>query len=576
MSSTQQTPRRPVRRLLLTTLAVGAVLAAVTAIALNPSGPLEVDGNAIDDALGGDDWNTNLPVLKTDHISGMPGVEDAFVQGGSKDERDISSAGITGQYWRYGVASVPDKDDLVHVMAKEYVDAGTKLLYFGATRSNNNGDAAIGFWFLKKAVTQGSAPNFIGKHTDGDILVTGDFGTGGVRDLNVFVWTGVKDATDPVIPGVLNLSYPLQLVKSTAGDPVPVFCDVGVASNNNAFCASANTAPVDIPTNMADYRFKNGSEAVIPADGKFPIGTFLEGGLDLGKLGLPTDTCFSTVLAMTRTSSSTTAQLKDLVLSPFGGCDVEIAKVCEASVVHSSGAYITSTYNIGVTAKGGTINSPTFEEDITLSANGSGFPRCSLTGSAPWLSTDQAVSLGATLAKDQTVNTQIFCDHTGNKMLNSATARASNGIDPLENSVIGVECGVETNPLLEVTKDCDTVELVIDGSTVQPKVCNTINVKNNGNEHLIGLKVYDDPQGTNPVVQVTKDSLTDVAVPTSLAPGADFDVTHCYTPTTTDGEQTDPGTAAFKNLAAAEAVGFLSGKPVEDSDEAVCPLCPVP
>ncbi|MCI4568557.1 hypothetical protein [Lysobacter sp. CFH 32150] len=575
MSSTTKTPTGPVRRFLVLTLAVGAVMAALSAIALSPSTPLEVDGNAIDDPLGGEDWDVNNPIIQKDHISGEAGPETAFIQGGSKDERDISSAGITSQYWRWGDASVPDKDDLVHVLAKEYVTNGTKLLYFGATRAANNGDSAIGFWFLKKAVAFGSAPNFTGKHTDGDILITGDFGTAGVRDLNIFVWTGVADATDPVIPGV-TLSYPLTLVKSSAGDPAQVFCDVGVASSNNSACASANTSPQTIPANLLDYRFKQGGANVFPADGKFPIGTFLEGGIDLGALGLPVDTCFSTVLAMTRTSASTTAQLKDLVLAPFGGCDIEIAKICEASVVHPSGAFITSTYTIGVTAKGGTVSNPGFEEDITLSANGSGFPRCKLAGSATWLATDQLVSLGATLAKDQTATASIQCDHTGNKMLNSATARASNGIDPLEDSVIGVECGLTTTPMLDVTKECDTVELVVDGETVQPKVCNKINVKNNGNELLVSLKVFDDPQGTNPAVQVTEDSITHDPVPTTLEPNDDFTVTHCYVPTTTNGGQTTPGSASFLNLAAAEAVGFLSGTSAQDSDEADCPLCPQP
>lgn len=570
MTSIQKKPRAPLRRLLSAALATGVALATLTAIALDSAGPLEVDGNAINDALGGDDWDVNLPVLKTDHISGTPGVEDAFIQGGSKDERDISSAGITGQYWRYGEASVPDKDDLVHVFAKEYVDAGTKLLYFGATRSDNNGDAAIGFWFLKKAVALDAAPNFTGKHTDGDILITGDFGTAGVRDLNIFVWTGVKDATDPVIPGVTKLNYPLHLVKSSAGNPSTVFCDVAPAGGGNGFCASANTARVPIPSNMSDYRFKNGSTPIFPADGKFPIGTFMEGGIDLGALGLPTDTCFATVLAMTRSSSSTTAQLKDLVLSPFGGCNVEIAKTCQASQIHATGAYITSTYNIAVTAKGGTINNPGFEEDITLETDGVNFPRCKVAGTNTWLKKDELFSLGASLAKDQTINTTVVCDHQTDFMSNNATARASNGVDPLEDSVIGARCGLDTEPALDVIKSCDTVSLVVDGNTVQPRVCNKIKVVNTASEQLGGFTVLDDPDGNSPAVQITS------GVPATLAPGADFTVEHCYTPTTTRGAQTTPGTASFYNVATVSAVGAISKKPADDTATRDCPLCPVP
>lgn len=575
MSSTK-TQTGPVRRFLILTLAVGAVMAALSAIALSPSTPLEVDGNAIDDPLGGEDWDVNNPIIQKDHISGEAGPETAFIQGGSKDERDISSAGITSQYWRWGDASVPDKDDLVHVLAKEYVTNGTKLLYFGATRAANNGDAAIGFWFLKKAVSFGTAPNFTGKHTDGDILITGDFGTGGVKALNIFVWTGVADATDPVIPGV-TLSYPLTLVKSSAGAFAPVFCDVGVAASNNGACASANTSPQTIPANLLDYRFKVGGANVFPADGKFPIGTFLEGGIDLGALGLPVDACFSTVLAMTRTSSSTTAQLKDLVLAPFGGCDVEIAKTCTNSVIDGSGNFLTSTFNVRVTSKGGTISDVGFEEDIDLSANGSGFPRCSLTGSAPWLAKDTLVSLAASLGKDQFIDTTVICDHTGDQLFNSATARATNGIDALEDSVIMTQtCEPQYQTAIVVTKACGTVELVVDGNTVQPKVCNSIKVESNSNELLVDVKVYDDPQGNSPMVQVTEDSLTQAPVPTTLEPGADFTVTHCYIPSTTVGGQTDVEAAAFLNVASAEGTGFLSGDTVSDTGEAQCPLCPAP
>ena len=147
----------PNRRPLVLVVALTAAFTALTAIALAPSTPLEVDGNAIDNAGGGEDWDVNLPVLKRDHVTGESGAEDAYVQGGSKDERDISSAGVTSQYWRYGNAQVPDKDDLVHAFAKEYVVNGDKLLYFGATRASNDGDSSIGFWFLKKAISLGTA-----------------------------------------------------------------------------------------------------------------------------------------------------------------------------------------------------------------------------------------------------------------------------------------------------------------------------------------------------------------------------------------------------------------------------------
>jgi hypothetical protein len=553
----------PNRRPLVLVVALTAAFTALTAIALAPSTPLEVDGNAIDNAGGGEDWDVNLPVLKRDHVTGESGAEDAYVQGGSKDERDISSAGVTSQYWRYGNAQVPDKDDLVHAFAKEYVVNGDKLLYFGATRASNDGDSSIGFWFLKKAISLGTAPNFIGTHSVGDILVTGDFGKGGgATTINVFRWNGSG----------------LDTLVTSAGSNVPVFCDVNVAGSANKACVSANQSAQTIPANMANYVFKMGGNNVFPADGKFPVGTFIEGGIDLGALGLPTDTCFSTVLAMTRSSSSTSAQLKDFVIQPFGGCDIEANKVCKTTVIGTGGSFLTSTFDVSVTAKGGTITNAGFEEDITLSANGSGFPRCRRTDTNALLTTDGFVQLAATLAKDATATLEVACDHTSETLLNNVTARASNGIDPLVDSfVMENTCAPLITTAITVTKACHTVELVVSGGTVQPKVCNKITVKNDSNELLNSIKVYDDPDGTAPMAQVTKDDLDpNFVLPTSLAPAASFTVTHCYIPTTTSGGQTDVEAAAFLNVASAEAVGALSGDTVSDTGEAQCPLCPAP
>lgn len=575
--TTSRPPSRRLAHALVALVALVAALTALTAVALTASTPLEVDGNAIDVLGGGEDWDVNNPVIKRDHVRGEAGPEDAYIQGGSKDERDISSAGSTSQYWRYGDASVPDKDDLVHVFAKEYPvpNSTNKLLYFGATRASNDGDSAIGFWFLKKDIRLGSAPSFIGVHTDGDILITGDFGKGGGSSvINVFVWEN----------GRLR-----SVISSNAGlkpnDVAPaVFC-----SANEGACASANKVPEMIPANMANYVFKTGGANVYPADGKFPVGTFLEGGIDLGALGLPTETCFSTVLAMTRSASSTDAQLKDFVIEPFGGCGVEITKACKTSDVDVTGEFITSTYDVTLKAVGGTITGVQFQEDIDLAfgtnadATPAGFPRCKRTDTGKWLDDDVDTPVVASLSANQIRTVPISCDHTTEQLFNNVSASASDGVSILTDSfTMATTCELATTftPAIQVQKSCDTVKLVVDGNTVQPQVCNRITVTNNSNEALANIVLYDNPDGdgiNSPAVQVTAGSLPpSTAVPTTLAIGRSFEVVHCYIPSTTTGGETNVEAAAFLNLAMVTATGVLSRTDVDDEGSAQCYFCPGP
>ena len=48
---------------------------------------------------------------------------------------------------------MPDKDDLTHAYAAAYNENSDLLLYFGADRISNVGDAFMGFWFFKQKVT---------------------------------------------------------------------------------------------------------------------------------------------------------------------------------------------------------------------------------------------------------------------------------------------------------------------------------------------------------------------------------------------------------------------------------------
>ncbi|MGH9804910.1 MAG: hypothetical protein ACRD4D_07035, partial [Candidatus Acidiferrales bacterium] len=157
------------------------ILAALAAVALGASlllavhdiGLFELDGDATDDALvAGEDWDR---VLGFGSFAGSPAGSDEahtfiadgsgatiFTTGGSKDDLNVSS-------WRHTDGNVPDKDDILNAFAAAYVNPtevgsnleGDLILYFGADRFANNGDAQIGFWFFKQPVGLGAEGRFV-------------------------------------------------------------------------------------------------------------------------------------------------------------------------------------------------------------------------------------------------------------------------------------------------------------------------------------------------------------------------------------------------------------------------------
>jgi hypothetical protein len=82
------------------------------------------------------------------------------------------------------------------------------------------------------------------------------------------------------------------------------------AGANDAFCGIVN--PADGTPAPWAYTDKSGNHTYLQ-------GEFYEGGVNLTTLGLA-DRCFSSVASETRSSTSTTATLKDFVLGGFGAC----------------------------------------------------------------------------------------------------------------------------------------------------------------------------------------------------------------------------------------------------------------
>src|SRR5262245_15196153 len=124
--------------IILLTLVAASVVVAVNAT----SGPFELDGNAVDGPGGGIDWqnvyeaNGTADAVHQQFVVDDPNNDEVFTGGGSKDVNDLTE-------WRHTIGGIPDKDDILHSYMAAYSVDGDLMLYFGADRFANNGDAQI-------------------------------------------------------------------------------------------------------------------------------------------------------------------------------------------------------------------------------------------------------------------------------------------------------------------------------------------------------------------------------------------------------------------------------------------------
>ncbi len=247
-------------------------------------GDFELDGNAVSD--GNFDWDSPQGVFSG--IIADPAPHSIFTTGGSKDTRDLSS-------WRHRTGLVPDKDDITHAYATAMLINGSLVIFFGADRYSQAGDAAMGFNFFQDNVQLLPDGKFSGERREGDLLIVANFGSS--QDNIVFEYQS---------GGFVQV---LNSQNSVCG-----------SQPDQDVCSIVNSVPTPSPW---PYQPKSGSADV------FPAGGFFEGGVDLGKVfsGRPVP-CFSTFLAVSRSSSSITSQLKDFVLGSFKLCGLEIELEC--------------------------------------------------------------------------------------------------------------------------------------------------------------------------------------------------------------------------------------------------------
>lgn len=363
-------------------LVSGTLFAASTALAVHDAGVFELDANADSDAAPGVDWDAifaDMPPPCTGTVACSFTSEalntTIFTGGGSKDDLDTTG-------WKHKNGSVPDKNDLADAYAARYTVANyptnpgpsAEILYFGADRLSNDGDAFMGFWFFQGNVTALPGGTFgPAAHQDGDILVISDFSGGGdTVGLAVYRWNGPGGsiAGSGAINGTLDELIPFgsaDCANVGPGDPA---------------CATVNDGVTNAPWPFLD---KGGS-----AD--FRQGEFIEGGINLSFLNLG-DRCFSSFLAETRSSTSVNAVLKDFVGGQFAVCGATMTTDASTNLFGIGGS-VTDSATITVTGSG-TPPAPTGVVSFYVCGPTAGITSCTAAGTAagtPNLST--AVKVG--------------------------------------------------------------------------------------------------------------------------------------------------------------------------------------
>jgi len=438
---------------------------AITAFGIGPAqavhdtGAFELDGNAVNGPAPGDDWdNVCHQVTKTavtplcttaGDTNGATAVDwvsepnlnaTIFTGGGSKDPQDINQWA-----WKDGAGGLPDKDNLLHSFAARYslppsatCPSGTaatcELLYFGSDRLDNSGDAQQGFWFFQNSIALGSnsvggGSGFTGVHRPGDLLVISDFSNGGTTStITVYSW----DPTCKKTGGTCGDANLRTLATSNNAN-------CATAAAGDAFCGLVNANTITMPWPFTD---KSGT----PANGALN-GEFYEGGVNLSQLGL-SDKCFTSVASETRSSTSTTATLKDFILGQFGQCGSSLTTQSSVTGTTSIG---TGSVPVSDSATVKVTGVSTWNGTVQFHLHG---PIGSALETSTDIGTPVAVSNSTPTVASATANVTAAGDYCWNAHFHSTTTGVPDADDNGENECFTVS---PVTPTLATTAGPDVV-----------------------------------------------------------------------------------------------------------------------
>jgi hypothetical protein len=504
----------------------------VSLSAVHDLGVFELEGDATDDpAVLGDDWSSvngsgATPLAKTGILSD-PGNATIFTGGGSKDPIDVNQ-------WRHKDAAggLPDKDNITNAYAAAYSVNNELVIYFGADRFANTGDAQLGFWFFQQNVSTNADGTFNGVHTVGDTLVLANFENGGAQvTIQVLEWVGTGGNQQG---GTLQL-----LLTANAAQ-----CGSGLS--NDLACAITNALPTASPW---PYVPKSGSANV------FPQFSFFEGGINLTRIFAgSTPPCFASFMAETRSSTSVNAVLKDFVVGAFPVCGINITKTCPTSTLNASETGFVYTFQGTVTNTGfGTLHDVKVVDDA---------------GTPGDASDDITFNIG-TLGAQASANFSGTFESSQNPATNTASVTAAlepGGPVTVSDVSDPAQCPpVSRTPHITVEKQCETRLVVIDNKVVV-KVNFVGQVCAGDQVGLQNVTVTDD-SGTpdNPA----DDQVFNIG---SLAKGTCKPYTGSYLPSTTFTDI--PSSATFTDTVTARGTAPLGFGTVTATRTATCPICP--
>lgn len=519
------------RRLWLSLGTIGVVvLFTIVTTSAGHTGTFELEGDALDDpAVAGDDWNTANPShIATTGILNDPGNKTIFTGGGSKDPINIPS-----WKWKDDSGGLPDKDNITNAYASAYNVNGDLVIYYGADRFANDGDAQLGFWFFQQNIETTLDGQFSGSHVVGDLLVIANFSNGGaVVTIQVLQWVGTGGDQQG---GTLQL-----LLSDAAAQCGPVLADDRVCAISNAVSTAAPWP----------YTPKQG-----PA-GAFPQFSFFEGYINITQIFAgQTPPCFASFMAETRSSTSTNAVLKDFVLGAFPVCGIDITKQCTAGRPNETQTGFIFDVSGTVTNTG---FAPLHDVVVVDDAGTPGNP-----------ADDFSFNLG-TIAAGATANFAGSFESTLNPPTNTASVSAATtpgGPKTVTDVSDPAVCPqVILTPGLAVNKNCE-VRLAVENDRVIVLVNFGGQVSNTGQNILDNVTVSDDA-GT------PDDPADDQIVfgPATLFPGQSQPYSGSYKPRTTFTD--NPSSASFSDTVTATGTPRLGGGPLTQTASATCPLCP--
>lgn len=546
-----------------TVTVAGSLLTPLPALAGNVIDTFELDGNVAQGASGKDDWSSvntgggSASIVARTGVLADPAPKSIFTGGGSKDDLDLSGPLSSAGGWKYKDGSVPDKDDIVNAYAAAYNVSGDLVIYAGAERFDNSGDAFMGFWFFKSNVSLNANGTFSGVHTQGDVLVLANFQNGGTTvTIQVLEWNPSNPS-----PGNSNL-------RLLAGDLVnSALCGSSVSP---LYCGITNATGGETPP--WPFLSKSGTTSFLSAE-------FLEVGINIsqvlkqaGDLSAP---CFSTFMAETRSSSTISATLKDFVRGQFDVCGIRITKSCDSGAPNANGSSIDYAFsgvisNVGFGSLSGiTLTDTPQSATPTPTVGPFSYYQCDAVTGKPDLTkplgSASPLAAGANVCYVSSFNT------TNNGSTNSIKVVANT----TPTTTTSATSNLATCPSLNfptgllATKSC-TASLASNGNYLFVKVDISGTVCNQGNLGLTNVSVTDFVTG-----------MTSVGVPVaSTTLGAAGTATECttfsasYIPTAPDS-----GTATqFSDAVSASGVPpAITGKPLVTTVAnvgATCNLCP--